>query len=121
MSGKSSELGSDDEPSNSLVSEANYHFVENPTIKIFFEEGDSSNTEKEAKGKSKGTGKRKEKGKGEGKYNGKSNVSASVEYVKDRFGKTVKLLFTDSETVVSQIEANEVYKNFSSKQRYLRF
>ena len=54
------ELDSYDEPLDSLVPEANYHVVENPTIEKTLEKG-SSKAKKEVKGKSK------EKGKGKGK------------------------------------------------------
>ena len=47
---------SDDEPSDLLVPEANYHVAENPTIKKVLEEG-SSKAEKEVKGKNKEKGK----------------------------------------------------------------
>ena len=60
------ELDSDDEPLNLLVPEANYHVVENPTIKVNFEEG-SKKAENEIKRKSKEKGEGKEKGKGKGK------------------------------------------------------
>ena len=60
------ELDSDDEPLNLLVPEANYHVVENPTIKVNFEEG-SRKAEKEIKRKSKEKRQGKEKGKGKGK------------------------------------------------------
>ena len=53
-------LDSYDEPLDSLVPEANYHVVENPTIEKTLEKG-SSKAKKEVKGKSK------EKGKGKGK------------------------------------------------------
>ena len=67
------ELDSDDEPLNSLVPEANYHVVENPTIKINFEEG-SRKAEKEIKRKSKEKGKGKEKKQGKYKIKKKSNL-----------------------------------------------
>ena len=67
------ELVSDDEPLSLLMPEANYHVVENPTIKKTLEEG-SSKAEKEVKGKSKerGKGKRKNK-KRQGKMTRQTN------------------------------------------------